>query len=244
MTIRAVIFDVYGTLLRVGPPPADADERWQNLLRSTFRTGFQAGRLEFSIACAQAVAKRHAIARARGIVYPEILWPSVVAEVLPEFSRLKAEAQEEFLFRHIQTGHTTTLDAGAADVLRFLPTNGCLLGIASNAQAYSIRELNEGLAEAGLEMGLFDPGICFWSFRHGFSKPDPCVFQILTSRLEALGVPERATLMVGDHLDNDIRPARAHGWQTWRITDKAGATGRHEGDWRQLALWLRGAIHQ
>ena len=32
MTIRAVIFDVYGTLLEVGPAPPDADARWQRLM--------------------------------------------------------------------------------------------------------------------------------------------------------------------------------------------------------------------
>ena len=33
MNIRAVIFDVYGTLLEVGPAAADADTRWQHLCR-------------------------------------------------------------------------------------------------------------------------------------------------------------------------------------------------------------------
>jgi FMN phosphatase YigB (HAD superfamily) len=31
LKIRAVIFDIYGTLLQVGAPPADADVRWQKL---------------------------------------------------------------------------------------------------------------------------------------------------------------------------------------------------------------------
>ena len=31
MSIRAVIFDIYDTLLEVGPPPPDAARRWENL---------------------------------------------------------------------------------------------------------------------------------------------------------------------------------------------------------------------
>ena len=35
MKTRAVIFDVYHTLLHVGPPPADAARRWEILWRET-----------------------------------------------------------------------------------------------------------------------------------------------------------------------------------------------------------------
>ena len=35
MRIRAVIFDVYHTLLEIGPPPLDAAERWEFLWEDT-----------------------------------------------------------------------------------------------------------------------------------------------------------------------------------------------------------------
>jgi FMN phosphatase YigB (HAD superfamily) len=40
--------------------------------------------------------------------------------------------------------------------------------------------------------------------------------------------------MVGDRLDNDIEPAKAHGWQTWQL----GAAG--DGDWAGLRQMLHG----
>jgi FMN phosphatase YigB (HAD superfamily) len=42
--------------------------------------------------------------------------------------------------------------------------------------------------------------------------------------------------MVGDRLDNDIKPARVHGWQTWQIipTKRDGPSG----NWRELLAWL------
>jgi putative hydrolase of the HAD superfamily len=110
-----------------------------------------------------------------------------------------------------------------------------LLGIASNAQANTLRELKESLAAHALGIDLFEPDLCFWSFEHGFSKPDPHVFQTLTARLAALGISPRDTLMVGDRLDNDIEPVRACGWQMWQLTASPAEDGRISGNWNQLA---------
>jgi len=233
MTIRAIIFDIYGTLLEIGPPPADADVRWRRLFADLLHSQPRLSRLDFYVASNRLIARRHEAGRARGIPWPEVQWPAVVAEVLPELRRLSRAEQDEFLFRQIQTGHTPRLTADTAAALRWLKEQRCLLGIASNAQAYTLRELQEALTRHGLGLELFERELCFWSFEHGFSKPDPHVFQILTARLEARGVRPAETLMVGDRPDNDIERARAHGWQTWRL----GPLG--DGDWAALRKRLQ-----
>jgi putative hydrolase of the HAD superfamily len=233
MNVRAVIFDVYGTLLEVGPPPPDADARWQRLFRELLQVDPRLTRLDFSVAAGRVIARHHEAARARAIPWPEVQWPAVVVEVLPELARMPGPDREEFIFRHIQTGHTTRMPVEAADTLRWLKDRGFLLGIASNAQAYTLQELQAGLGTHGLGMELFEPALRFWSFEHGFSKPDPHVFQDLTTRLAGFGVTPRETLMVGDRLDNDIAPAQAHGWQAWQV----GASG--EGDWAGLRDVIR-----
>jgi putative hydrolase of the HAD superfamily len=242
MNIRAVIFDIYGTLLEVGPPPTDADLRWERLFRDRLHSDPPLSRLDFSIASSRVIARRHEAARARGIPWPEVHWPSVVTEVVPELARLPRRDQEEFLFRQIRTGHTTHLTAETAAALRWLKEQECPLGVASNAQAYTLREVEAALSDHALGMDLFERNLCFWSFEHGFGKPDPHVFQILTARLAALGISPRDTLMVGDRLDNDIEPARAHGWQTWLLSPKAMAEDRDGGDWHQLERRLRQII--
>ncbi len=214
MNIRAVIFDVYGTLLEVGPPPPNAEDHWQALCRNMLHTSAPVSRLNFFAASSKVIARHHKAARERGIPWPEVHWPTVVAEVLPELAQLPRHDQEEFFFRQIQTGHTTRLTEETATTLRTLLEGPALLGIASNAQAYTLRELGEALAQHGLGMALFEPDLCFWSFQHGFSKPDPHVFRILSARLAERGILPHETLMVGDRLDNDIAPALAHGWQT------------------------------
>jgi FMN phosphatase YigB (HAD superfamily) len=235
MNVRAVIFDIYGTLLEVGPPPADAEARWQHLWGDLLAMGPRLGRLDFSVASSKIIARHHAAARARGILWPEVHWPSVVLEAVPEVGRLPSLEQEEFLFQQIQTGHTTRMTAATAAALRVLTERHCLLGIASNAQAYTLRELQEALATHGLNMDLFAQDLCFWSFQNGFSKPDPHAFQILTTRLNARGIAPAETLMVGDRLDNDIVPARACGWRTWQLLALPTQDGNNAGDWNQLA---------
>jgi putative hydrolase of the HAD superfamily len=234
MNIRAVIFDIYGTLLEVGPPPPDADARWQRLWRDLLGAKPRLSRLQFSVASSQVIARHHQAAQARGIPWPEVHWPSVVAEVMPELAQLPPRNQEEFLFRQIQTGHSTRMAAETAAALRWLKDRPTLLGVASNAQAYTLRELTEALATHALGMALFESHLCFWSFEHGFSKPDPHVFQILTARLAALGISPREILMVGDLLDNDVEPARAHGWRTWQFGPSA------DGGWAGLRETLCG----
>lgn len=240
MKIRAVIFDIYNTLLRVGPAPADADARWSTLFHDFFRNAPPMDRLGFSLAGSRVIARIHEQARAVGVPWPEIQWPSVVREILPAFAHLPPSAQAEFILRQIQTGHTATFPAEAAAALRLLRRRDCLLGIASNAQAYSVSELSEGLSGHGLGLDLFDREFRVWSFELGFSKPDPHFFRILTARLEARGIAPAQALMVGDRSDNDIEPARAQGWQTFQVG--TGVHADRSAEWNSLAELVVGAI--
>jgi putative hydrolase of the HAD superfamily len=234
VNIRAVIFDIYGTLLEVSPPSEDAPARWEQLWRDSFATSPRLALAHFSAACDDIVTREHAHARARGIPFPEVCWPAVAAEPLPELRAFSVVERGRFLFQQAQLWHTVRMAAETAATLRWLKDRASLLGIASNAQAYTLRELEQALATHALGMDLFESHLCFWSFEHGFSKPDPHVFQILTARLAALGVSPREILMVGDRLDNDIEPAKVHGWRTWQL----GLAG--DGDWAGLRRTLRG----
>jgi FMN phosphatase YigB (HAD superfamily) len=235
---RAVIFDVYATLLQVGPPPADAEARWNRLFEELLDARPSLSRTEFFVRTNQVIARRHAAARACGIQWPEIQWPSIVAEVLPDLAHLPARKFDEFIFLQMQIGRTLRLADHAGECLRQLHERGLVLGIASNSQDYTLRELGEALKGAGLTLSIFDAHLCVWSFQHGFSKPDPHIFQIITARLEGRGIGPGETLMVGDRLDNDIQPARAHGWQTWQLAPASQGDGMTSGEFRQLLAAL------
>ena len=232
MNTRAVICDIYGTLLEVSPPPPDAAARWDLLWEDRLRTAPRLSLEQFSAACDRVIAAEHAAARARGIRYPEVYWPAVVSAGLPEFAHLSEPERSEFRFYQAQMAHTVRLMPGVGDALRPLRHAVQALGLASNAQPYTVRELDMALTGVGLSWNLFSPNLCFLSFEHGFSKPDPHVFQMLTARLRALGVAAEQTLMVGDRLDHDIEPARACGWRTWQLT--SDGEGTDSGPWPAL----------
>ena len=233
MNLRAVIFDIYSTLLEVAAAPADAEKQWVRLWQQRFAAPPRLTLKEFAAQCDRIIAREHAGARAAGVAHPEVFWPAVVGEVVPELTRLSAGAQDEFLFQQARLGHTVRLMSGAGDVLRELSQGKVVLGLASNSQPYTLRELDETLASAGLARRIFTGALCFLSFEHGFGKPDRRVFGWIASRLQGLEIPPGETLVVGDRLDNDVEPARAEGFLTWHLTPWPG-DGVNAGTWEQL----------
>ena len=123
-------------------------------------------------------------------------------------------------------------------ILRQCAQNGILLGVASNAQAYTLRELQGALKEARLDLEIFQADLTFWSFQNGFSKPDPYVFQILRARLLNRGIEASETLMVGDREDNDLLPAGTVGWRGWQFSQRSENANR--GNLKSLAGFLFG----
>lgn len=238
MKPRALIFDLYKTLLEVGPPPADAAARWTELWTETFSSPPRLNLENFAAACETIIAREHARARAVGIAYPEIFWPRVTAEALPELAGQTESLRDQFLYVHAQLQRTLRLMPGANAVLPRLVAAQLPLGIASNSQPYTLHELETVLKSAGLSRTIFAPDLSFLSFAAGFSKPDPHVFRWLTARLQVRGIATAETLMVGDRLDNDIGPAQAQGFQTWQLTPGPG-NGTTSGNWAQLGEYLR-----
>jgi FMN phosphatase YigB (HAD superfamily) len=236
MNIRAVIFDIYGTLLEVGPPPPDAPARWELMWEDRLKKEPRLSLEEFRVECERAIAREHAAARTRGIACPEIYWPDVVGSILPEFAHLPENERSDFRFYHAQMAHTVRLMPGACEAMRPLLDGTVRLGLASNCQPYTLRELDSSLAGVGLSRKVFASGLCFFSFEHGFSKPDPHVFQILTARLHACGIAPDQTLMFGDRLDHDIAPARAAGWQAWHLIPGPSVEPT-TGDWKAFARY-------
>ena len=61
--------------------------------------------------------------------------------------------------------------------------------------------------------------ICLSSAEVGLEKPDPAIFDLALSQA---GCSPPQAVMIGDRLDNDIRPARLLGWRTIRIAQGFG----------------------
>jgi FMN phosphatase YigB (HAD superfamily) len=239
MVIRAIIFDVYKTLLEVGPPPSDAETRWIALWQNHFGGKPPVSLEQFQAETGRIIRREHVEARARGINFPEVYWPDVCVEALPDWRALPAAQLLPLLYEHAQLERTVRLMDGAAPLLAWLAQTELLLGIASNSQPYTLNELHDSFQTAGLPPDLFQRDLCFWSFQAGFSKPNPHVFRMLGARLRARGVLPEETLMVGDREDNDLLPAQTQGWQTWRIAPAADPPDSRGGPWARLEVFLR-----
>jgi len=241
---RAVISDIYNTLIEVGPPPADAEERWESLWEDMLADPARLTLEDFSFACNKIIAREHESAIGVGVRHPEIYWPAVAREALPELARLTEKESDEFLYQHAQLQRTTRLMPGAGEVLGKLRETQVLLGLASNCQPYSLRELDAALATAKLSRAVFKPELCFFSFAAGFSKPNPHAFRHLRAQLHVCGIAPADTLLVGDRLVNDLEPARLHGFQTWWLSGAPPSDEHAGGDWRVLGRHLAGRIRQ
>jgi FMN phosphatase YigB (HAD superfamily) len=95
---------------------------------------------------------------------------------------------------------------GAGDVLRDLAAR-YRIGIIANQP--------EGTLERLCSQGWGDLiSVCISSTEEGLSKPDARIFHLA---LERAGCSAEEAVMIGDRLDNDVRPARALGMRTIRI---------------------------
>jgi FMN phosphatase YigB (HAD superfamily) len=229
--VRAVIVDIYHTLLEVGPPPRATAQGWGRMWR---RLGIAKAPLtlaEFDQTCHREVAEFQLAAWSRGIAFPEVRWPEIARAAAPALARLPESTLNGFLYEHARLTRTVRLMPGAADVLSQL-ADEVVLGLCSNCQLYTLEELRHCLAEAGLSMEIFHPRLRFYSFEAGFKKPNPLAFRLLQQTLAVEGVHPEQILMVGDRLDNDILPAAAQGWRTWQLLPVPSP--EHGGSWCAL----------
>lgn len=198
--IRAVIFDVHGTLLAGGGPmrfdPA-ADLRIHELLnqRGCHLKGSPTRLLELAV-------KHHHDESSEE--FPEVdlrlLWARLLAVEKVGTDCLIA------LERARQPLHLMPL---ARETLATLASGRLDLGLLSNAQADTLPELSRELG-----FNPFSADLCLLSYQHGIAKPSIRLFELLVARLAARGIPVEAVVMVGNDPRHDILPARKVGLRT------------------------------
>ena len=102
--------------------------------------------------------------------------------------------------------------AGAADVLRQLSGRYKLGVIANQSLGTAQRLQHHGMRQyIDLVIGSAEAGV---------RKPDPKIFQMA---LQQAGATPAEAVMVGDRIDNDVRPANELGWRTIHVRQGGGA---------------------
>ncbi len=240
--VRAVLFDLYGTLFVSGT--GEVGTARQATRRSAMVEALQAVGLATSgIEPAQGqvlfdvIEEFHAEGRSRGIAYPEVqiveVWRRVLQVLREQGAVCAGEADSVDLGRlaveYEARANPVWPMPGAADCLRALRERGVLLGIVSNAQFYTA-ELFPALLDARPEELGFDPALVFYSYRHGLAKPGPELYRMAARQLAARGVGASAAVYVGNDVLNDVAPARQVGFRTVLFAGDARSLRLREGD--------------
>lgn len=220
--IRAVLFDVYGTLVISGC--GDIGLSAASSARSAFTeawsgAGLNAAALPRDFDGPAALRARiqadHAQRRAMGVDHPEVdiaaLWQALLGGL--------GVAVDEVLARRVALEYELRSNPvwpmpGLADVIRTLAARGLVLGIVSNAQFYTPLMLHAFLGRP-LEEAGFDPRCCAFSYRQGVAKPSTAVYEpALAALRQHHGIAPAAVLYVGNDIRNDVRPAQQLGCRT------------------------------
>ena len=208
---RAVLFDVYGTLLaRVGethPRPAQKQREVGAVIR---RHRLPTTAQELSTNLGVAIDGEHAALRARGNANPEVSIERIWAGLFPDRAH---EELLEMIVEYELAAHPVWPMPGCHSLLRSLANRGITLGIISNAQFYTPMFLH-ALLGASLEDLGFAARLCLYSCDFGIAKPGAALFDLARDRLHEMGLKEEDVVMAGNDRRNDIEPAPGSGFMT------------------------------
>lgn len=241
--VRAVLFDLYGTLLvsGIGEVGTVAEGASQAAVVAALEAMGVAptGSLEGVAARMQGrVRAVHAeITRRHGIDYPEVQMPEIWSDVLAELARHGALDPadvdridpEQFAVEYEARANPCWPMPGLQRCLAALREQGLLLGIVSNAQFYTPLLFPALLGRTAEACG-FEPHLQFYSYRHGHAKPGPALFALAARALSERGVGAEETLYVGNDMLNDVAAASRLGFRTALFAGDARSLRLREGD--------------
>ncbi len=216
--VRAVLFDIYGTLfvsgsgdISIAEENISAEEektKELNILLNKYRlnrNGKEIISLYFS-----KIKGIHSELRKRGIDYPEVRIERVWKDILH--------------FKDITTAREFSIEFEAAvnpvwpmpyllEMIRSLIKRGARLGIISNAQFFTPLIFEVFFHRGPEELG-FEKELSFYSFEYQCAKPSVILFRRAAEVLDEMGIAPSNVVYVGNDMLNDIMPSKHVGFQT------------------------------
>jgi len=229
--LRAVVFDIYGTLLIAPAGGVKPDPAIDPLLRDILRQHGHEPPASPSTALHAAVLRHHT---ASSVDHPEIDLRALWREIL----HLPDDHDTTSLVLATEAAwHPALPMPGAERFIRRLAARGIPLGLLSNAQVNT-------LADLGPVADLFSPDLAILSYQHGIAKPSPGIFQLLTDRLASHRISPQETLYIGNDPLHDIVPAARAGFRTALFTGHPDSLRSGEStpditfrNWEALESW-------
>jgi len=227
---KAVIFDIYGTLLVSSSGDIDkAEISSANLEKALDAGGYQllsanSSRDEMLLNLLDLfkaeIEKQHSTLKQKGHPYPEIeildVWQNVFAEV-DYIQELENASLHSMAFVFELLSNKIYPMPGMKSVLDGLLDKKIPLGIVSNAQFYTPVIMNYFITEFMYEKEFiagFDDDLCVFSYKILRAKPDTAIFVPILEGLKKRGIKPEEALFVGNDMLKDVYTAHKSGLKT------------------------------
>jgi len=234
--IRAVLFDIYGTLIvsgsgEIGSMAGCRETALRDALESVglklsvtrrFLSSSKEPESKGSLAelWNDAVARSHDHSRQEGVPFPEVDVRAVWADVLRNLDAAGAlESKDESVdLARLAIEHETRLNPtwpmpGLEECLGALRRRGLALGIISNAQLYTPVLFDAFLGRSVNACGFADD-LVIYSYQAGHAKPGPQLFADAVEAVSRRGIAPSNVLFVGNDLLNDVAGGSRAGFRT------------------------------
>jgi putative hydrolase of the HAD superfamily len=216
--IRAVVFDIYGTLLisDAGEICSGTESRRIAAMGQVIDdTGLDL-KVKALLRCYDDQIERALQSgREEGIDFPEVeireVWRKIFLQ--QPVDPISDERLEEIAIAYECISNPVWPMPGARCVIERLRSAGLTLGIVSNAQFYTPLVM-ESLFETALSDLGFSEDWTVYSFRTGQGKPSPAIYEEMKMRAGNAGVLPEEILYVGNDMIKDVEPAAAVGFNT------------------------------
>lgn len=226
--IKAVIFDIYGTLLISGSGDvgtATAKNNAEALTQSLVVSGFegnleQAGQIGIELFQTE-IQEWHKAGRAAGADVPEIevtkVWRKII-HIMLNTETLRGSDELDTI-RKLALEYECRVNPVypmpyALETIHALRENGKALGIVSNAQFYTPLLFPALMGKSLEELG-FPTESCIWSYKELKSKPSSSLFPKIGKYLsDQHGIGLNEAVYVGNDMLNDIYTASQAGCKT------------------------------
>lgn len=240
--VRAVLFDVYGTLFISGS--GEVGTTGETVCQEAFSQAFESLGMRLEAPAGegvqlyfQAIENSHAESRRHGIEHPEVdvigIWREVVARLSGSAGSAPASWTDERLERlaieYECRANPVWPMPGLRECLAALARRGLSLGIVSNAQFYTPLLFAALLGATPEQLG-FDPTLEHYSYQYGQAKPGLTLHRRAADSLAQHEIKPSEALYVGNDMLNDIYPAGRLGFRTALFAGDARSLRRREGD--------------